>query len=115
MTLISRLDDETVIFIKSIHILFYNKTDHFDQSSKYLAVPDFGALKGFSDSLANLEIHWKTPLEEVTRRIAKGLGGMRLGIKGGHQWEETTSSLTSSVRFGQMVSLKCILYYKRWV
>ena len=38
-------------------------------------VPEFGALKGFSDSIANLENHWETSQEEVTRRIAKWFGG----------------------------------------
>ena len=63
--------DQTFIIINSILILFYNKTDRFNQNTKYSAGARYGALKGFSDSLATLENHWETSLEEVNRRIAK--------------------------------------------
>ena len=46
--------------------MFFNKTDRFDQSASTKEVPEFGALKGFSDSRATLEDHWETLLEEVT-------------------------------------------------
>ena len=58
--------DQTFILIKSILIMFFNKTDRFDQSASTKEVPEFGALKGFSDSRATLEDHWETLLEEVT-------------------------------------------------
>ena len=42
-------------------------------------VPEYGALKGFSDSLATLDYHWETSLEEVTRRIPKWFAGLSSG------------------------------------
>ena len=47
--------DRTVILIDSILILFYNKTYRFDQNSNFYQKLEHGALKGFSDSVANLD------------------------------------------------------------
>ena len=42
-------------------------------------MPEFGALKGFSDSLAALREHWEISLQKVTGQIAKWFGGPRSG------------------------------------
>ena len=60
-------------------------------------MPEFGVLKGFSDTLANLENYWENSLEEVTSRTQSGLKDRDLGIKRERYWEGTTSSVTSAV------------------
>ena len=42
-------------------------------------VPEFGALKGFSDILATQEDHWETCLEQEKRQTAKRFSGLGSG------------------------------------
>ena len=47
--------DRSVKLIDSILKLFYNKTYRFDQNSNFYQKLELGALKEFSDSVANLD------------------------------------------------------------
>ena len=71
--------DQVLILNISILILFYNKNIVLMQTASYQQLCDYGALKGFSDSLAILEYPWETSLEEVTRRIRKWFAGLSSG------------------------------------
>ena len=68
--------DQIFILIKIVYSYCFKirpivliKTANFQQ------VPEFGALKGFSDSVATLENHWETSPEETTRLKAKWFVG----------------------------------------
>ena len=69
--------DQTFILIKAGYSYYFQiepivliKKGNFQQ------VTEFGALKGFSDSLAALENHWDTSPEEVTRHKGKWFVGL---------------------------------------
>ena len=65
--------DQTFIIILSLFILFYNKTDCFDQNSKFLAGARIRSFGRVSDSLATLKKQGDTSLEKMSSRIEKGV------------------------------------------
>ena len=71
--------DQTFTLINGRLKLFYNKNDRFGPTASTQEMPEFGALKEFSDSLAILEVHWESSLEEVLGQTAKTV--RRTGIR----------------------------------
>ena len=59
-------------------------------------LPEFEALKQFSDGLATLENHWETSPEDATRQEAKWLVGRGSENKRRHDWVQTTSRVIRS-------------------
>ena len=54
-------------------------------------------MKGFSDSLAILDEHWKTRLEQVTRQVAKWFSGLGSEKQETRDWEKTTNNVNRAV------------------
>ena len=113
--------DQTFLLIKIVYSYYFQiRPIALIKIANFQQVSEFGALKGFSDSLAALENHWETSPEEVTRQKAKLFVGpasekrekARLGTD--DQYGNQSSTKITRVHCStKRISLKSILYYRR--
>ena len=70
--------DRIFILIDNILLLFYNKTNRFVQNCSIYLVPEHGAVKGISDSLATLDMYWERIQRTETWESRMDTTGKRL-------------------------------------